>query len=185
MPLPRAADTCEGAAFPIDNSFSIALAGAGSRDGRVQGAAYRLTERLSRQTGIPLLPHVNSEGSAAKLTIVVESPSHIGPQRLGDPERYSLDVKGNGARLSADGPLGVLRGMETFLQLAQFAALCLGIDHQPQQAEGGQDKHGVSAEEAPEGPRMPHRLSEPPDASVRLLELLSRSTRNLHDRCAR
>jgi hexosaminidase len=53
----------------------------------------------------------------ATLNIVVETKDHKAPQRLGDNERYSLQAGDNKVRIAADAPLGVLRGIETFLQL--------------------------------------------------------------------
>jgi len=57
--------------------------------------------------------------ASASLRIVVERKDHSGPQRLGDDETYSLVITGDTIQLSADGPLGVLRGLESFLQLVQ------------------------------------------------------------------
>jgi hexosaminidase len=114
MPWPASISQQTGS-LPITSSFSIAAAGAGAADARVQAAIARTYARLTRQTGIPLTP---GEGTPA-LNIVVESSDHRGPQKLGDNERYSLVVTNTQARLSADTPLGALRGLETVLQLVQ------------------------------------------------------------------
>lgn len=119
MPWPHSI-TFQPGAIEINSKFSISVSGAGATDARVQYEVNRTFERLSRQTGIPLLPHVIRDNSAmATLAIVVESKDHRPPQRLGDDERYSLVVSGGQAKLSADAPLGVLRGLDTFLQLVQ------------------------------------------------------------------
>ncbi len=103
----------------IDSSFSVAISGEGSKDERVTTAINRLFVRLSRQTGIPIERHVVSPGQSATLNIVVEQKDHRAPQRLGDDERYSLEASNGHIRLSADRPLGVVRGIDTLLQLVQ------------------------------------------------------------------
>jgi hexosaminidase len=100
----------------IDTAFSIAASGAGAADPRVAGAIQQIFARLARQTGLPLLPRT-APPDRATLRIVVEQKDHRGPQRPGDDERYTLLVSQGRIRLSADHPLGVLRGLETFLQL--------------------------------------------------------------------
>ena len=76
-------------------------------------------------------------GTAA-FQIVVERKDHKAPQKLGDEESYHLDISSQQVRLSADSPLGVVRGMETFLQLigprpaadgVSPAFCCSGRDH--------------------------------------------------------
>jgi hexosaminidase len=62
--------------------------------------------------------HMVPGGQSATLNIIVESKDHKAPQRLGDNERYSLQA-GSTIKLSADEPLGALRGLETFLQLVR------------------------------------------------------------------
>ena len=118
MPWPSSISFQPGG-VEINSKFSIAVGGAGGTDPRVQYEVNRMFERLTRQTGIPLLPHVQRDSSEATLAIVVEGRDHKAPQRLGDDERYSLTVAGGQATLSANEPLGALRGIETFLQLVQ------------------------------------------------------------------
>ena len=101
----------------IDTNFTISLAGSGASDPRVKAAAQRIFTRVSRQTGMLILPRIVPTGQAATLSLVVEEKDHRPPQRLGDDERYSLEVADGHIRISADAPLGALRGMETFLQL--------------------------------------------------------------------
>jgi hexosaminidase len=103
----------------INRNFSTSVSGAGATDPRVKDAVQRVFGRLARQTGIPIRPQVVPASTGATLTIIVEQRDHRPPQRLGDDERYSLEVSNGRARISADAPLGVLRGVETFLQLAQ------------------------------------------------------------------
>jgi hexosaminidase len=103
----------------IDQNFSVSLSGAGARDERVVHAVDRIFPAIYRIAGIPILPHVVPANQDAVLNIVVESADHRAPQKLGDNERYSLTVTQSHIRLSADAPLGALRGIQTFLQLIQ------------------------------------------------------------------
>jgi hexosaminidase len=103
----------------IDGSFAVSIAGAGARDERVTQAVGLLFNRIARQTGIPLTARLVHAGENATLAVVVEQTDHRAPQRLGDDESYSLSVAGNYIRLSADKPLGVLRGINTLLQLIE------------------------------------------------------------------
>jgi hexosaminidase len=57
-------------------------------------------------------------------------------QELGEDESYSLEVNSAGAKLDAATPLGVMRGLQTFLQLVQttadgFAAPAIAIQDNP------------------------------------------------------
>ncbi|MBV8867768.1 MAG: family 20 glycosylhydrolase, partial [Acidobacteriaceae bacterium] len=126
MPWP-ASVARTGGSLAIDSSFSVALSGDGAKDSRITVAVNRLFSRLSRQTGIPILPHMVPAGGNATLNIVVEERDHRAPQRLGDDERYSLEVTSNQIRISADRPLGALRGIDTFLQLVQQTKVAGGV----------------------------------------------------------
>ena len=117
MPWPRTVSVQPGS-LAITGSLSVSVSGAGETDARVQDEVARMFGRLTKQTGIPILPRVVKDDSAT-LAIVIRSSDHHAPQQLGDNERYSLQVSGSQARLSADAPLGAIRGIETFLQLVQ------------------------------------------------------------------
>jgi hexosaminidase len=118
MPWPASAQFSPGA-ITIDNSFSISTSGAGATDPRVKSAIERVFARLARQTGLPLLPNRLDSSEHAAMRVIVEQGDHKPPQQPGDNERYSLSISASGIRLSADRPLGVLRGFETFLQLVR------------------------------------------------------------------
>ncbi len=121
MPWPAQVSVGQGT-LRIGTDFSISIAGAGAGDARVKAAALRTMMRLARQTGLPL-PAALPKTEEAMLNIVIEKPDHKPPQRLGDDESYALSIASDRIRLSSDGPLGVLRGLETFLQLV---TPCLG-----------------------------------------------------------
>jgi hexosaminidase len=118
MPWPANVSVQAGA-VEIDAAFTISVSGEGARDPRIADAVSRTFARLSRQTGIPILPKVVRPGESATLSLVIEQRDHRPPQRLGDDERYSLAASNGRIQISADGPLGALRGLETFLQLVQ------------------------------------------------------------------
>jgi hexosaminidase len=114
MPWPKEV-TVQPGFVPITGAFTVAVSGLGADDARVVHAIPRLLARITRQTGIPIPPAPPSENAA--LTITVAEAGHSGPQKLGDNERYSLTVADNRIQLNADTPLGVLRGIETLLEL--------------------------------------------------------------------
>ncbi|MBV8820437.1 MAG: family 20 glycosylhydrolase, partial [Acidobacteriaceae bacterium] len=131
MPMPKKIQMGEGL-LPIDAGFSIETRGV--EDARVTHAIERLQGRLSQATGIPL-NFANRSGKPAAL--VVES-QHAGAavQKLGEDESYTLEISPTQARLTAPNALGILRGLETFLQLVHsssngFAAPALSISDSP------------------------------------------------------
>jgi len=141
MPWP-AGVTVQSGSLPVNLTFSVSLSGAGATDPRVKVAVNRMFVRLARQTGIPVRSHFVEQGTGgATLNIIVEERDHPPPQRLGDDERYALEIATTGARLSAGRPLGALRGIETFLELVGqntgpgvtpgFSVPCLAIRDQP------------------------------------------------------
>lgn len=115
MPVPAELSFHDGT-LPIDPSFTVALSG--QPDPRLDRAAARLIERLSRQTGIQFFAGVGGNPAGAVLEIHVEGAAAAIPQVVED-ESYSLDVTRDGARLHAATPYGALRGIETFLQLVE------------------------------------------------------------------
>ena len=113
----------------IDSSFRIGLEG--YREARLEAAAARTLARLSLETGIPMM----GTGSAATLAIECKGPGET-IQTLRENEGYSLEITDRQARLTAATPVGVLRGLETFLQLVVpsqggFAAPAVRIDDKP------------------------------------------------------
>lgn len=114
MPWPANIHAAAGLS-DINASFSVSLSGAGSSDPRVKAAALRTLSRLARQTGMPIPVRIAPDNGT--LHVVVERRDHAGPQRLGDDESYSLRISNGLIVLAADGPLGAIRGFETFLQL--------------------------------------------------------------------
>jgi hexosaminidase len=100
----------------VDRHFT--LGSVGTADPRIDAALARARQRLG-SLGVTVAPGP----SGAKATLVVEA---TGPgkaiQEVGEDESYELTVGPKQARLTAPNPLGVLRGLETFLQLVRTDA---------------------------------------------------------------
>lgn len=132
MPWPAKLTPGQGR-LAITGDFRVALIG--YEEPRLEAAAHRLVSRLTRQTGIPILQGVVSDPSGATLVIQCQ---HAGEavQTPSENESYRLEVTPEQARLTAATPVGVLRGMETFLQLITldgqgFSAPAVAIEDHP------------------------------------------------------
>src|SRR5581483_10432559 len=131
MPLPQKIQPGAGR-FLINNNFRVALQG--PDDMRVKHAAKRFQSSLSRITGIPL--GVTNNRAIAPNFIIHWRAKGEKPQRLGEDESYRLEVTATEVHLDAPTPLGVLHGLQTFLQLVQigpegFAAPVVVIEDSP------------------------------------------------------
>jgi hexosaminidase len=117
--------------FVIDGNFDVKLDG--YTEPRLVAARQRFLERLSSETGIP----VWREEAAPKPELVISTKGPSAPvQQLGEDESYHLAVTPSGAQLSAANPLGILRGLQTILQLVTitpegFALPAVTIDDAP------------------------------------------------------
>ena len=129
MPMPAKVQAGSGV-LKIDEGLTLAFAGL--REERLERAGKRFLEQLHKQTGIVF--HANN-GSKAALLVTTEHASKP-VQELGEDESYTLEITPAGAKLNAANPLGVLRGLQTFLQLVNvspngFAAPAVTIQDQP------------------------------------------------------
>jgi hexosaminidase len=138
MPQPAELTPGQGR-LVIDGSFRVALTG--YREPRLDRAVDRLIARLVAQTGIPLSDQI--EPDASKATLVINC-DHAGEeiQSVKEDESYTLEVTSQSARLSAPTPVGILRGLETFLQLVDldskgFGAAAVTIHDHPRFAWRG------------------------------------------------
>jgi hexosaminidase len=132
MPMPAKLQMSSGQ-LAVDEAFSISLTG--YKDPLLQRAVVRFIGDLRRQTGMSPLVMKIADGSAGTLVIHTDHASR-NVQELGEDESYSLEITPSRARLDAPNPLGVLRGLQTFLQLVNitpsgFAAPALSIQDQP------------------------------------------------------
>jgi len=130
MPMPAHMVTGEGQ-FPIDGSFAVGLEG--FTDSRLALGKQRFLETLSRETGIPF----KGEAQPDQASFIIKTAGASDPvQQLGEDESYHLEISTTHVRLSAPNPLGVLHGLQTFLQLVRvtpkgFSVPVVTIDDQP------------------------------------------------------
>jgi hexosaminidase len=132
MPMPASVQMKTGQ-LVIDTSFSVGVSG--HSDARVQRALELFLAKLRHQTGIPPLDMRVTDAVQAKLIVHSEHDSKP-VQELGEDESYLLEISPAGAKLDAVTPLGVMRGLQTFLQLVQttsdgFAVSAITIQDQP------------------------------------------------------
>jgi hexosaminidase len=117
MPLPAKAQPGSGS-LKIDGGFDLAFAG--YKEARLDRAGQRFIAQLTRATGILFL---SAPADPSKATLVVTTEHQSKPvQEPGEDESYTLEVTSAGAKLNAANPLGVLRGLQTFLQLVSISA---------------------------------------------------------------
>ncbi len=130
MPLPAHVVTGEGQ-FVLDGGLSVALEG--YRDARVVAGKERFLDTLYRETGIPFV----GEGVIAKAILTIKTGgAGDRVQQLGEDESYHLEISKTGVLLTAPNALGVLHGLQTFLQLVRttpqgFSVPVVTIDDQP------------------------------------------------------
>jgi hexosaminidase len=130
MPLP-AHILQSGGQFPIDGGFSVSLEG--YKEARLVTAKERFLAVLARETGIPF----RQDAPADQAKFIIQTTAASDPvERLGEDESYRLEVTPSRVELTAPNPLGVLHGLQTFLQLVRitpqgFVAPVVTIDDQP------------------------------------------------------
>ena len=132
MPMPVSVQMQTGQ-LVIDPSFSVGISG--QSDAQLQRAVERFLQNLRRQTGMTSLDMKVTNPAQAKLVVHREHESKA-VQELGEDESYSLEISASGAKLDATTTLGIMRGLETFLQLVQttsdgFAAPAITIHDKP------------------------------------------------------
>jgi hexosaminidase len=113
MPVPLSVRFNSGKLL-VDKSFTIAARG--QADPRLQAGIERALRRIEGRTVIELARGL--AGDAATATLVVESagPGKAVPA-VEEDESYSLEISDRQAVLKAPTTVGILRGLETFLQL--------------------------------------------------------------------
>lgn len=111
MPMPAHITPGQGE-FIIDGHFGIALQG--YQEPRLDRAQARFLTTLSKETGIPLW----REAMSNTPQFIVHTDNASAPiQQLGEDESYKLVISTTHVELKAANPLGVIRGLQTFLQL--------------------------------------------------------------------
>ena len=130
MPMPATVKAGDGL-LKIEPTFRVTFSG--FHEARLDRAGQRFMIQLHRRTGLVFSHAATSSGPALAITTDHESKTI---QELGEDESYSLEVKADGATLHAANPLGVLRGLQTFLQLVSispdgFVAQAVSVQDQP------------------------------------------------------
>jgi hexosaminidase len=132
MPMPAKMQLGNGRLL-IDPSFSVAVTG--HKEPRLQGAVELFLTQLRGQTGIaPINMKLTNSAGAALVIDCAGGTKDV--QQLGEDESYRLEIADSGARLSAPTTLGVMRGLQTFLQLVHttaegFAVPAVSIEDSP------------------------------------------------------
>jgi len=132
MPWPSALKSGSGQ-LPIDTSFSVGIKTAG--DVHLQKAVSIFLDDLRRHSGMLPLDFAIADPAKAQLVVSAERSSKP-VQEVGEDESYTLEVTSSGATLNAPTTLGVMRGLQTFLQLVEitpkgFAVPAVSIQDQP------------------------------------------------------
>jgi len=138
VPMPSSVQLGTGQ-LRIDQSFSIAATGA--RDVSLERGQQRFLAQLSQLTGIRFRPRTGGAVAPSTLQIGVEHAREE-TQKLGEDESYHLAATETWAQLNAATPLGVLHGLQTFLQLVEptangFVVPVVNINDQPRFAWRG------------------------------------------------
>jgi hexosaminidase len=130
IPLPVTATPGQGS---LSVEHGLQLVFEGYTEPRLERARSRFDEVFSRETGIPILPAAPFKG--ARFVIRTAGPSST-VQQLGEDESYHLQINTTGVMLTAPNPLGILHGLQTFLQLVEstpggYATTAVTIDDRP------------------------------------------------------
>ncbi|MGH9734389.1 MAG: beta-N-acetylhexosaminidase, partial [Candidatus Acidiferrales bacterium] len=131
MPLPAKFQLGNGQ-LVITTNFSVANKGV--QDARIDSALQRFVAHLALETGIPVGLAPGSTGPATLTVSAVRASKQYA--QLGEDESYTLDISPSAATLTAPTTLGILRGLQTFLQLVEatshgFAAPAVHIEDAP------------------------------------------------------
>ena len=117
MPWPSSIQLTAGAPLPITPTFRVGIANGSAP--HLQATATIFLNDLRRHTGMGALDfHQAAPNESAQLQIRSEHPAKE-PLELGEDESYTLTVMSSQAQLTAPTTLGVMRGLQTFLQLVQ------------------------------------------------------------------
>ena len=130
MPMPASVRLGDGW-LSIGSAFRFSVKG--QDDSRVAHAIARLMNNLSSRTGIPVRNTTDKDSSS--FVISYTSPGR-NVRTIDEDESYRLMVTSKDVHLDAPNPLGVLRGLQTFLQLVRigpngFVVPAVAIEDRP------------------------------------------------------
>ena len=141
MPWPSSIELNRGSApLPITPSFLVGVTQGANP--QLQTTIAIFLNDLRRHTGMVALDlREAASGEPAQLEIQCERPAKE-PLELGEDESYTLTVTSTKAQLNAPTTLGIMRGLQTFLQLVQvspqgFAVPAVTIHDRPRFAWRG------------------------------------------------
>ncbi len=100
----------------VDASFRVDVVR--HTDPRLERAVQRMLPRLERRIGLPLSRHISHGARPQTATLVIDcaAPGEA-IQSINEDESYSIDVSDSAVTLHAPTTVGVIRGLETVLQL--------------------------------------------------------------------
>ena len=132
MPMPAKVQMGSGQ-LVVDPAFTVSISG--HHGARLDRAVEIFLTQLRGQTGMPPIDMKVTDSATATLVIQAAGATKD-VQELGEDESYRLDISISGARLNAPTTLGVMRGLQTFLQLVQttgagFAVPAVSIEDSP------------------------------------------------------
>ena len=113
MPYPAKISFGHGK-LTVDPGFRVSLTG--YQEPRLDRAVQRMIKRLRAKTGIALTSEIEKDASKALFQLYCRSSGEE-VQSISENESYVLEVNPARASLRTSTPVGVLRGIETFLQL--------------------------------------------------------------------
>jgi hexosaminidase len=133
LPVPERVNL-EPGRFAVDQRLTIT--GQGPSSPRAFQAAARFMSRLSGRTGIFLDQDYRADQSEAGKANLIYRYLAVGKLLPGEDESYTLQVKPDGVTLAAPNDIGILRGLETLLQLlsadeAGYYFPCVEIQDRP------------------------------------------------------
>jgi hexosaminidase len=136
MPVPATLKRGAGCLL-VPQTFSVGISG--YNEPRLDRAAQRFLRDLGRETGYFLNDRLADAGHATLVILADHGSEPV--QDLGEDESYLLDISSAGAKLTAPNPLGVMRGLQTFLQFVEVTP----------------DGYAVPAVHIEDSPRFPWR----------------------------
>jgi len=116
LPVPASAEFSSGG-LPLDAHFGVSVRG--YSDARLQRAIDRALLRIERRTGLTLSHELAKNAEPATLIVSAAGPGQA-VQNVEEDESYTLEVTLQQATLRAPSVVGILRGLETLLQLVEI-----------------------------------------------------------------
>lgn len=123
MPVPSSMALHEGRLI-IDSTFRVAIVG--HTDPRLERAVQRFITRLARRTDLNLPHDVAHSADSAQLVIHAAGPGER-VQGVNEDESYVLESTPRTITLHASTTVGVIRGLETALQLVDGSATTMYV----------------------------------------------------------